>query len=294
VKAKHQWNSTTSSCLSEMAILPGRLREVNAMRSKSIIPGPSVSEALLEDEMSTSRQICNGCKKSMPLAITGKMAQSVSHDLRNHLSAIYCNVEFMSKSSTTQTEREKLLQDVHAVIQDMTGILDSLLLLSKTGQTLHPRWASLNKMVEHAACMVRAHPDARNVDLVIQDGESVAGWMDCTKLGSAVYNLLLNACQAARLGPAPRRVQVTVTEDQRLVHIRVIDSGCGVPASIRQTLFQPFISTDKISGIGLGLAIVDCIVKEHGGYVDLEESAPGRTVFGLHLSKYALENLAPR
>jgi signal transduction histidine kinase len=61
----------------------------------------------------------------------------------------------------------------------------------------------MNKMVEHAVCMVRAHPDARNVDLVIQDGASVAGWMDCTRLGSAVYNLLLNACQAARLGPAP-------------------------------------------------------------------------------------------
>jgi nitrogen-specific signal transduction histidine kinase len=87
---------------------------------------------------------------------------------------------------------------------------------------------------------------------------------------------------------------VTVAEDQRLVHIRVIDSGCGVPASIRQTLFQPFVSTEKINGIGLGLAIVNCIVKEHGGYVDLEESRPGRTVFGLHLSKYALENFASR
>jgi len=116
--------------------------------------------------------------------------------------------------------------------------------------------------------MIRAHPDARNVGIVIQNGEPVAGWMDCTKLGSAVYNLLLNACQAARLGPAPRRVQVTVSEDQRLVHIRVIDSGCGVPAPIRQTLFQPFVSTEKISGIGLGLAIVDCIVKGHGGYVE--------------------------
>jgi signal transduction histidine kinase len=121
---------------------------------------------------------------------------------------------------------------------------------------------------------------------------SQAGWI--AALSSAVYNILLNACQAARLGPAPRSVQVTVTEDQRLVHIRVIDSGCGVPASIRQTLFQLFVSTDKINGIGLGLAIVDFIVKEHGGYVDLEESGPRRTVFALHLSKYALENFVPR
>ena len=88
------------------------------------------------------------------------------------------------------------------MIQDMTGMLDSLLLLAKTGQPLHPRWGSLNEVVEHAAHMVRAHPDARNVDVVIQNGTPIACWMDSARLGSAVYNLLLNACQAARLGLA--------------------------------------------------------------------------------------------
>jgi signal transduction histidine kinase len=136
-------------------------------------------------------------------------------------------------------EREELLEEVRAVIRDMTGMLDSLLLLAKTGQSLYPGWGSLNEVVEHAACMVRSHPDAGNVDVVIQNVAPVACWMDSTKLGSAVYNLLLNACQAARLGLVPRRVEVTLAEDQRLVHIRVIDSGRGVPASIRKTLFQP-------------------------------------------------------
>ncbi|WP_433977741.1 ATP-binding protein [Tunturiibacter empetritectus] len=45
----------------------------------------------------------------------------------------------------------------------------------------------------------------------------------------------------------------------------MIDIGRGVPASIRQTLFQPFVSTEKVNGIGLGLAIVDCTAREHGG-----------------------------
>jgi signal transduction histidine kinase len=158
----------------------------------------------------------------------------------------------------------------------------------------HPSWGSLNEVVEHAAYMVRAHPDARNVDVVIQNVVSVTCWMDSAKLGSAVYNLLLNACQAARLGLAPRRVRVKLAEDQRLAHIRVIDNGCGVPASIRKTLFQPFVSRDKINGVGLGLSIVDRTAREHGGYVDSEESGQGRTVFGLHISKYALESLTPR
>jgi signal transduction histidine kinase len=188
-------------------------------------------------------------------------------------------------------EREELLEEIRAVIQDMTGMLDSLLVLAKTGQPLHPRWGSLNEVVEHAACMIRAHSDARNVGLVIQNVAPVACWMDSAKLSSAVYNLLLNACQAARLGLAPRRARVTLAEDQRLVHIRVRPPSA---RPIRKTLFQPFVSTEKINGVGFGLSIVDRTAREHGGYVDLEESGQGRTVFGLHISKYALENLTPR
>ena len=290
MKARYQWDSAGTSCLFEMPV--SRAREVNAAFPKHPAPGQLMSEVPPVVATNTAPQICNGCKESKILVIAGRMAQSVSHDLRNHLTAIYSNVEFMSESRTTDVEREELLEEVRAVIEDMTGMLDSLLLLAKTGQPLSPRWGSLNEVVEHAAYMVRAHPDARNVDVVIQNGTPIACWMDSARLGSAVYNLLLNACQAARLGLAPRRVQVKLAEDQRLVHIRVIDNGCGVPASIRKTLFQPFISTDKIDGIGLGLSIVDRTAREHGGYVDLEESGQGRTVFGLHISKDALEPLA--
>jgi signal transduction histidine kinase len=99
------------------------------------------------------------------------------------------------------------------VIQDMTGMLDSLLLLAKTGQPLPPRWGSLNEVVEHADDIVRTHPDARNVDVVIQNVAPVACWMDSIKLGSAVYNLLFNACQAALLGLTSRWVQVSLAED---------------------------------------------------------------------------------
>jgi signal transduction histidine kinase len=256
-------------------------------------PGPPVSEVPSVGIMSTAPQICSCCKEFKTLAIVGRMAQTVSHDLRNHLAAIYANVEFMSESRTTDVEREDLLGEVRAVIRDMTGVLDSLLLVARTGQPLNPGWGSLNEVVEHAASMVRAHPDAGNVDVVIQNAAPVACWMDSAKLGSAVYNLLLNACQAARLGLAPRRVQITLAEDQRFVHIRVIDNGRGVPASIRKTLFQPFVSNEKINGIGLGLSIIDRTAREHGGYADMEESGQGRTVFGLHISKYALENLTP-
>jgi hypothetical protein len=106
MKATYQWNSARTSCLSEMQIL--RAREVNAVLSKPSIPGPPpVSEVPSAGAMSAAPQTCNGCKESKTLAIAGRMAQSVSHDLRNHLTAIYSNVESMSESRTTDVEREK-------------------------------------------------------------------------------------------------------------------------------------------------------------------------------------------
>jgi hypothetical protein len=85
MKAKQQWNSAITSCLSDRAILRARLREVKNYAGKTSHSWALTLEALSEGAMNTTPQICNVCKESRPLAITGRLAQSVSHDLRNHL-----------------------------------------------------------------------------------------------------------------------------------------------------------------------------------------------------------------
>ena len=82
------------------------------------------------------------------LATIGRMASSGSHDLRHHLSAIYANAEFMSLSQTGGEERAELLGEVRDAVQDMTDLIESLLLFSQTGQglteTTNPSLHSLN------------------------------------------------------------------------------------------------------------------------------------------------------
>jgi len=227
-------------------------------------------------------------RELQPLAMIGRMAQFISHDFRHHLSAVYSDAEFMSDVNTVQADRDALLEEVRTTVRTMTDLLDSLLLFAQTGHPLLPHPGSLNVLIAQSVAMVRSHPDAGDVEIVVKEMATVEGWMDGQKLGSGIYNLLLNACQAARRGLSPKRVEIALSQNQSLIHLRVTDTGPGVPDSIRKTIFQPFVRADKGSGIGLGLTIAECSAREHGGFVYLEESRPRHTVFVMHLSKLAL------
>jgi signal transduction histidine kinase len=223
------------------------------------------------------------------LATIGRMASSVSHDLRHHLSAIYANAEFMSLPQTDAGERAELHLEVQEAVQSMTDLIESLLLFSQTGQMLHLRREQVDGLIERTIQTVRQHPECRDVQIVSHTSGSIYAWIDSKKLARAIYNLLLNACQFAKKGPGAPKVAVKLWEDDDKIEISISDSGPGVADSIRETLFQPFVSAGKENGVGLGLTLAQHIAQEHGGEVRLEKSVPGETVFSILLYKQALE-----
>jgi signal transduction histidine kinase len=75
-----------------------------------------------------------------------------------------------------------------------------------------------------------------------------------------------------------------VEVDER-IYVTVLDNGPGIPASVRRTLFNPFVTAGKPNGTGLGLTIARRIAEEHGGSVCLDESNREMTAFTLSLTK---------
>jgi signal transduction histidine kinase len=207
----------------------------------------------------------------------------ISHDIRNYLASIYCDIEFVSDPDICQTDREQLLAGVRGTIHDATALLDSFLVSVRTEKTFRLQPKSINLLIQHAVGIVRSHPDARECELVICEAPSLQARIDSQRLGSAIYNLLLNACQALKHCSPPKRVEISLFNDERSICIRVQDNGPGVPDCIRNILFQPFVSAEKASGIGLGLTIAEQAARQHGGCLNLEESIPGKTVFVLQL-----------
>ncbi len=215
------------------------------------------------------------------LATIGRMASSISHDLRHSLAAIVANAEFLCESRLTSDQREELYQEVRTAVNSMTDLIDSLLEFSRTRESLRPSYGSVKETVDRVVQSIRTHPDFHRVQISVSQVGNSIGWFDPRKLERALYNLLLNACESVT--PDAGRVEVQLREIPNAVEVRVMDNGHGIPEAIRNRLFEPFVSYGKENGTGLGLTVVHKIVQDHGGEVVVERTSDSGTVFRIVL-----------
>ena len=219
--------------------------------------------------------------ESEQLATIGRMASSISHDLRHALAAVVANSEFLCDGGLTSAQREELYQEVRTGVNQMTDLIDSLLEFARTRESLSPTYASVSETVQRAMQSVRLHPRHQGTLIEVHGSGQSLAWFDPRKLERALYNLLLNACEAAPSSEG--RVLVTVERAGPAVTIAVSDNGPGIAEPIRDKLFHPFVSFGKQNGTGLGLTVVQKIVQDHGGQIVLERTADARTVFRITL-----------
>jgi len=217
------------------------------------------------------------------LATIGRMASSVSHDLRHSLAAIVANAEFLCESHLSTDQREELYQEIRIAVNQMTELIDSLLEFSRTRESLRRTYGSVKESVDRVVQAVRTHPRFHAVRIAVRQEGNCIGWFDTKKLERALYNLLLNACEAIAGAGEDGRINIDLREVPGGLQIRLSDNGRGIPQSIRGKLFEPFISYGKENGTGLGLTVVQKIVQDHGGDVVVEKTSEQGTVFRITL-----------
>ena len=225
--------------------------------------------------------------ESERLSTIGRMASSVSHDLRHYLAAIFANAEFLASDRFSSKERAEIFEDIRAAVNGTTDMIESLLIFSRTGASMRRRPELMATLLERATVLVRAHPDAEGVTLTTQYGEPTETEIvvDGKRIERAISNLLLNACQSVRAMGMSAKVMVILETQERQMVVNVMDNGPGVPENIRESLFEPFVSEGKQKGTGLGLTLAHCIAVEHGGEVVLLNSRPGETIFQMKVAR---------
>jgi signal transduction histidine kinase len=220
------------------------------------------------------------------------MASSISHDLRHSLAAIMANAEFLSANNRSFAEREELYNEVRVAVNQMTELLDSLLEFSRSRESLRLFQTSLEETVSRAVQAVRSHPEFHNIDIRLKCQGNSEGLFEPKKLERAFQNLVRNACES--LPAQGGKVEITLRETGAGLEVRVADNGHGIPEAIRGRIFEPFVSQGKENGTGLGLTIVQKIVQDHGGDVQVEQSSKQGSTFVVFLPRTTEPQAATR
>src|SRR5258708_26279636 len=208
--------------------------------------------------------------------------------MRHALEAIYANAEFLEGKDICASTRADLLLEIQDAVLAMTERIDSLLQFGSSRRNDPMCYECVSFVVKKAVAAVKFHPEGRKVSITVGEFRPAKAVIDVRNLESAIYNLLLNACQAATRSTQVPEVKIHITEVDERIYITIFDNGPGIPASVRRTLFDPFVTAGKPNGTGLGLTLARRVAEEHGGSVCLEESNPERTVFTLSLTKNRL------
>jgi signal transduction histidine kinase len=215
------------------------------------------------------------------LATIGRMASTISHDLRHPLTTILAYAEFQAEGNLDDSQRKAMYDEIRASVNQMAELISSILEFSKGQEALQFAHGDVVKALERTLHSVRMRPEFKGIQIDVAHEGATDGWFDFKKLDRAFQNLLQNACEAA---PAESgKVQIFARRVDGHLEVSVTDNGAGIPESIREDIFEPFVTHGKLEGTGLGLAVVQKIVRDHGGEVTIEATGKSGTTFKVTL-----------
>jgi signal transduction histidine kinase len=221
--------------------------------------------------------------RSERLAAVGKIAAQITHEVRNPLSSIGLNAEMLEEE--TEGEAKKLARAIVKEVDRLTEITEEYLRFARLPRPKLER-EDLGAIVSSLLAFLRQELQGRGVRVEAQVEPSLPPVAaDEHQLRQALLNLLRNAAEAMADGG-----QLTMTarhvpdgsDAARTIELIISDTGEGIAAEHLSKIFDPFFST-KEGGTGLGLALTQQIIVEHGGKIEVS-SQPGRgTTFVVRL-----------
>src|ERR1019366_4947587 len=226
-------------------------------------------------------------RKRDRMATAGTLAAGVAHEIRNPLSAIELNLRLLRDEVALllpgRPDTEEYFDVLFAETQRLNRITSNFLQLSKPKELVKST-VPVHAPVQRVVRLIESEAKAKNISFVLDFNVSAPKVLgDETKLEQVCLNLLINAMQAMPNGGVIRvSSSVSGSETGRSVDLIFEDQGIGVPPENLPRLFDPYFTT-RADGNGLGLAIADRIISNHGGKILIESSVGAGTVITVRL-----------
>ncbi len=267
---------------------------------KNLTNDPGVGGIVINSRDVTEQEnLAEQLRRAQKMEAVGRLAGGVAHDFNNLLTVISTYTDFILGDDSLPAPHRDDLQEIKKASDRAAGLTRQLLAFSRS-QVLQPRILNLNREVEDIRHMLERVMPA-NIDVRIRAQHDL--WMvraDHGQMEQVVLNLALNARDAMPEGGTltfttanesiglARNVhdQEFLIRPGEYVALTVADSGTGMDSTTERKIFEPFFTTKGLGkGTGLGLATVYGIVKQTGGYINVETELGKGTSFRILLPR---------
>jgi signal transduction histidine kinase len=217
------------------------------------------------------------------LSITGQLAASIAHEVRNPLAAIRSTVQMIRDEDAAPNEHGRLLNTVIDEVDRVNDVLSHMLVLGRP-HTTRQESCNVAEIADSASDFCSPYAKRRGQQIVRTGTETLWVQGDPHELRQVLVNVLLNACQAS--GSQAIVLVETVCElsgsEGPWAIVRVSDRGTGIPARDLPRVFEAFFST-KTDGGGLGLSLCREIVLRHNGKIEIDSTPDVGTTVTVYL-----------
>lgn len=248
-----------------------------------------------EDEVSIARYIASQCALAIErhniytkmranenLQAIGLLKSSVAHDISNLLSIADVYLGLMEEEIDKNSNVYEYIKAVKSEMKRISILATDMLDLSKDKLVIHKTKFAVSELINELKLYSEAFTKSSNVQvefIVKSDDEIVA---DKNRLFRVFFNLLNNAADAIS---DKGRIILSVKRTGKDISFLVADTGKGISKDNIGKLFQPFFTSGKIKGTGLGLAVVQDIIKAHSGSISVRSRLGAYTCFLIRIPK---------
>ena len=215
------------------------------------------------------------------LASIGNMMSAIVHDIRTPMNNINGFVDLMQEEDEAET-REEYAEIIMTQIKTLTNMTTDILDFAKGKTNILPIKYPVDKIVDRFNKVFEHDVTSRGFQFETSCNTQSMIYVDPEKINRVFMNIMKNALEAMKKGG---KFSLIADQENGEVVFKLSDTGQGIPAEIKDRLFDSFVTSGKEGGTGLGLAIVKELVDQHKGRIEVDSEPNKGTIFKIYLKK---------
>jgi signal transduction histidine kinase len=228
-------------------------------------------------------EVTERAERAERLAALGRIAAALAHEIRNPLGSILGSIDIIRESPGLCDDERRLCEIIRGETDRLNQLVTDMMDLAKPRAPSRAPVDLARVATDVVALARRSGRGERDVPVEYDGPSALELEADGAQMRQVIWNLLRNAIQASS---ADQMVRVKLHDDARSVIIDIVDHGAGIPPSMRERIFDAFVTT-RSQGVGIGLAVVKQIVDAHGGTIEVLDNSGGGSTFRVILARGA-------